>query len=61
MKIGIAGGLIIGGLGACALVGAWGLILVVLGVMTAACELQEEKLKEKRQFQSQIKYPPYGY
>lgn len=61
MKIGIIGGLVIGGLCACALVGGWGLLLVGLGAALAACELHEEKLNEKRQFQSQMRYPPYNY
>ena len=61
MKIGIIGRLIISGLCACALIGAWGLVLVGLGAAYAACELYDEKLKERQQFQSQIKYPPYNY
>lgn len=61
MKIGIMGGLMVGGLCACTLIGAWGLILIALGAAFFACELQEEKLREKREFQSKIKYPPYNY
>jgi hypothetical protein len=61
MKIGIIGGFILGGLLTCAMVSAWGLVLVGLGIACAACELHEEKLSEKQQFHSQMNYPPYGY
>lgn len=61
MKVGIAGGLLFGGLVAAALLGAVGSILLIIGAGYASWELVKERRAEKQAARIYQNYPKYGY
>lgn len=62
MKVGIMGGLLVGGLLAAAVMGIGaGAVLIGLGIIYGSCELVKEKQAEQAAERRQAEYPPYGY